>query len=286
MSTKTELLASMKRASAKKGGAHLTRKARDGVCERVAEHLHGAGFRHLREVEDMALRHVRSYIAARKAQAVSVRSMQNDMAHLRGLLAVAGKVQLLKEAGMTNAALGIAGASRIGTKTAMTEDAYAALREAIKDDGLRAMVGMERYLGLRAMEAIRSRDRLIVWERQLAQGQTAIEVVLGTKGGKPRTTHLPNPEQALAVVREALAVLQNQHRLAKGKNLKQAGTWYRNAMHRLGVQGHALRYAFVRERVDAYLQNGIPMAEALARTSMDLGHGDGRGRWVKSVYLR
>jgi len=57
-------------------------------------------------------------------------------------------------------------------------------------------------------------------------------------------------------------------------------------MHRLGVQGHALRYAFVRARVDAYLQNGIPMAEALARTSMDLGHGDGRGRWVKSVYLR
>jgi hypothetical protein len=62
--------------------------------------------------------------------------------------------------------------------------------------------------------------------------------------------------------------------------------WYRNAMHRLGVQGHSLRYAFARERVEAYLQNGIPMAEALARTSMDLGHGDGRGRWVKMVYLR
>lgn len=26
--------------------------------------------------------------------------------------------------------------------------------------------------------------------------------------------------------------------------------------------------------------------EALARTSMDLGHGDGRGRWVKMIYLR
>ena len=52
------------------------------------------------------------------------------------------------------------------------------------------------------------------------------------------------------------------------------------------MQGHSLRYAFMRERVGAYLQNGIPMAEALARTSMDLGHGDGRGRWVKMVYLR
>ena len=101
-----------------------------------------------------------------------------------------------------------------------------------------------------------------------------------------RATHLPNPEQALAVVREALAVLQNQRRLAQGRHLKQAEAWYRNAMHRLGVQGHSLRYAFARERVEAYLQDGIPMAEALARTSMDLGHGDGRGRWVKMVYLR
>lgn len=63
-----------------------------------------------------------------------------------------------------------------------------------------------------------------------------------------------------------------------GKTLKQAEAWYHNAMHRLGVQGHGLRYAFARERVEAYLQSGIPMAEALARTSMDLGHGDGRGR--------
>ena len=70
---------------------------------------------------------------------------------------------------------------------------------------------------------------------------------------------------------------------ALGKLLKQADAWYRNATHRLGVQGHSLRYAFARERVEAYLQNGIPMAEALARSSMDLGHGDGRGRWVKMV---
>lgn len=37
---------------------------------------------------------------------------------------------------------------------------------------------------------------------------------------------------------------------------------------------------------DAYLAAGIPIAAALARTSMDLGHGDGRGRWVKMIYLR
>lgn len=56
-------------------------------------------------------------------------------------------------------------------------------------------------------------------------------------------------------------------------------------MHRLRVQGHSLRYAFAREQVEAYLAGGIPMAEALAHTSMDLGHGDGCGRCVKMVYL-
>ncbi len=42
-----------------------------------------------------------------------------------------------------------------------------------------------------------------------------------------------------------------------------------------------MRYAFARERVDTNLAAGIPMAAALARTCMDLGHGDGRGRWSR-----
>ena len=98
--------------------------------------------------------------------------------------------------------------------------------------------------------------------------------------------HLVDPERALAEVREARDVLRTEGRLAQGATLKQATTWYRNAMHRLGVQGHALRYAWARERMDAYRADGIGTSEALARTSMDLGHGDGRGRWVKMVYLR
>jgi len=57
-------------------------------------------------------------------------------------------------------------------------------------------------------------------------------------------------------------------------------------MHRLDVQGHALHRAFARERIDVYRSQGMPLREALARTSMDLGHGDGRGRWVRMVYLR
>lgn len=76
----------------------------------------------------------------------------------------------------------------------------------------------------------------------MAQGHGSIKVVFGTKGDKVQATHLPNPVTALAVVREALHVLVTQRRLAQGRTLKQAEAWYRNAMHRLGVQGYSLRY--------------------------------------------
>ncbi|NCT69186.1 MAG: hypothetical protein GXC76_16275 [Rhodanobacteraceae bacterium] len=144
MSAKNDLLASLRSASAKLGGAHLTRQARDAFCRRLAVHLHGAGFRHLRYLGEVGLRHVRSYVTARQLAGVGVRTPQNDLAHLRGLLALAGRPPLLSEAGMTNQALGVAGGSRIGAKTAIREADYAELRAAIVDDGLRALVALER----------------------------------------------------------------------------------------------------------------------------------------------
>lgn len=74
------------------------------------------------------------------------------------------------------------------------------------------------------MEAIRCRDRLAIWEQQLSEGQTAIDVVIGTKGGRPRLTHLVDSARALAAVREARNVMQSEGRLAQGANLKQAAT--------------------------------------------------------------
>ncbi|ESA61313.1 integrase family protein [Escherichia coli 1-182-04_S4_C2] len=34
------------------------------------------------------------------------------------------------------------------------------------------------------------------------------------------------------------------------------------------------------------LAQGFSEKEALAMVAMDLGHGDGRGRWVKQIYGR
>jgi hypothetical protein len=69
-------------------------------------------------------------------------------------------------------------------------------------------------------------------------------------------------------------------------NLKQARNIYRNLCHREGIQSHAARYAFARERLEAYRHQGFSEREARAATSQDLGHGDGRGRYIASVYAR
>ncbi len=59
------------------------------------------------------------------------------------------------------------------------------------DSFLRALLELERAIGLRAMEAIRCRDRLAIWEQQLSEGQTAIEVVMGAKCNRPRLNGEP-----------------------------------------------------------------------------------------------
>ena len=67
--------------------------------------------------------------------------------------------------------------------------------------------------------------------------------------------------------------------------------WYANEMNRkvkpaVGICAHALRYAYACEMLVLYTKEGFSQAEAEAQTSIDLGHGDGRGRYVRKVYSR
>jgi hypothetical protein len=73
---------------------------------------------------------------------------------------------------------------------------------------------------------------------------------------------------------------------AETTGLEQAASIYRNICNRAGIQSHAARYAFAEERIRAYRDEGYSAREARVATSLDLGHGDGRGRYVASVYVR
>jgi hypothetical protein len=98
-------------------------------------------------------------------------------------------------------------------------------------------------------------------------------------------------EKALTAVREAISIMEKMDgKLIPSATLEGANRAYQRAMNGVGFKGseasHALRYAFAREQFAKYMYAlGGDKKEALSALSMDLGHGDGRGRYCAQVYL-
>lgn len=232
--------------------------------------------------------HVIAYIAHRMLKEIALRTIQNDISAIRVMLRMAGLVALADSAEISSEALGISKASRRGTKVAITDEAYdlAVIQAFDVDPGLGCALQLQRTLGLRALEAIRSGPSLREWLVDL-KSRKQVRVVHGTKGGRERMTWVPNFECAIEAVERAIAVSETREgRLLRG-TLVQAYAFYGNAMRRrVHIQGHTLRYAFILERVLAYMAEGLSLEQALAWTSEDVGHGEGRGRWIRNVYLQ
>lgn len=295
MSRNSELRADLKRIGYQLGGAHLTRQARCATFNTFADAMRELGCS-IRSAEQIGGRHLQAFVAQRTAQRLSPRTLANEMSHLRSVLEHTGKQGLARNPAYSNRALNIERARRVGTKQPLSDAAIAGFREymaRLDRPGLGEILELQRALGLREAEAIRAGQlaTLARWQREL-QERGSIRVVEGTKGGRPRDVHPADVRRAAAAVLSALAVLQttDQRYLvmrtdgAITAGLRQALGVYRNVCHRAGIQSHAARYTFTRERLQAYRAQGYSEREARAATSLDLGHGDGRGRFIASVY--
>jgi integrase len=146
-------------------------------------------------------------------------------------------------------------------------------------------------MGLRSQEAVQSAQSLNTWKQALERGDSRLTVVFGTKGGRPRETIILDAGAVRKVVDAALAVAEQRHgRLIDKPDLKSAMKYWHGQASRLGLTGayspHSLRYAWAQDAIHHYLAQGSSEKEALAMTAMDLGHGDGRGRYVAQVYGR
>lgn len=89
----------------------------------------------------------------------------------------------------------------------------------------------------------------------------------------------------------ALAVAEQRNgRLIDRPSLQKAMNYWLKEIAKAGLTGiytpHSLRYAWTQDAIRHYLVQGFSNQEALALTAMDLGHGDGRGRYVVQVYGR
>ncbi|EOQ51085.1 integrase domain-containing protein [Atlantibacter hermannii] len=276
------------------GGSFKTVADRSKISERLSDRLAMLNIQ-IRDVKHIKTSHIIKYIESRKAENLSFRTIQNEMSAIRSVLMSAGKTKMAdpNHEQLNNRALGISGASRDGTKTPISNDKLNAVITFAerKDKGVALGIQLARYLGLRTEETIQSAKSLKTWRSELLKGNERIRVIFGTKGGRVRETTAFNKEKVLAIIESAIKYCEsNNGKLIDRPSLHTAIDRYRNIVREAGMTGkdapHSLRYAYSRDAVSFHVNNGMSREEAEALVSMDLGHGDGRGRYIKQVYFR
>ena len=290
MSKKTDL--KVREATRKAGGATLTKVNRSAGLNKFFSVMQTVLNVQVNSFEKLKASQVKTYVYYLKEEGLTDRSIQNQLAHIRQALRSENRDHFASSEFMSNKALGVSRASRDGTHQALTEVQYKAVLAATKADKPGAAVCMElqRELGLRAREAIQSVASLRSWEKALL-AVTPCQVIHGTKGGRGRWTGPVDVSRALVAVRNAIAIAKAQGgQLIVSKNLQSAARAYGRACEKVGMKGehasHALRCMFAQDRYAMHLERLGSRSEALAATSLDLGHGDGRGTYVAQVYLK
>lgn len=276
------------------GGSFKTVSDRSKIASRFSERLATLNIQ-IRDVSHIKTKHIENYIRSRQDENISSRTLQNEMAAIRSILSQGGRNVLANPSHekLSNQALNISGASREGTKVAISNER---LKETIltvseKDRGIAIGIQLARYLGLRAEETVQSAKSINTWRKSLQAGENNVRVVFGTKGGRPRDATVFQKEKVLSLLNEAARYVEgNNGKLIDKPSLHQALDRYHNVLRESGMTGvhspHSLRYAYSQDAVNYHLGNGMSRKEAEALVSMDLGHGDGRGAYVARVYNR
>jgi site-specific recombinase XerC len=281
----------IEKLSSKVGGSTLSKKDRTQHITHVLDTLKKENMR-VPSLRELTSKHVEKYISSQKAAGISDRSLQNRMTSLRTSLRAIGRDKLADSERLSTKELKIDNASRDGTHRALSqaeyEQAYSAAAE--RSTGFSACLDLMRELGLRSREAVQSVESLKQWERSLERG-APVRVLHGTKGGRPRDAGAIDQERALKAVRNAIdASKEGEGRLIRSETLQGAMRAFGRHCEAIGLTGehasHALRCMYAQDRYMQHLEAMGSRKEALAATSLDLGHGDGRGTYVAQVYLK
>lgn len=230
---------------------------------------------------------------------ISSRSVQNEASHLRRAIEGAGRVignVRDEKNSWSSTRLSVPEATRIGGKAAADPARWQEAKPQMPKDVL-AVVELVQEMGLRKKEAVMSGPSLAEWSRELSKPDSLergcyLNVTWGTKGGRPRFQYVPvgQVEATKKAVSTALTVgALHKGDLIDAPDLEAALKRYSNCISRLGLSGndsgHGLRRAFAQRQFSFYRDSGRTEKESLSLLSTDLGHGDGRGRWVWNNYL-
>lgn len=239
--------------------------------------------------EKITTKQIYRYVQWRQESGISPRTVQNEISHIRRALRGVGRDLgdlFDPKNNFSSVRLGM----EKGTRTNKSPPADTALIEKIERPDIKAACRLQVALGLRQAEAIQSGKSLSTWKTKLTAAHrdgraVFLEVRDGTKGGRCRTTYLPAHAVAAALqaVKDALPFVHREH-LIEASTLKAARKAYERACSTAGFASHGLRRDFA-VRQYLYYRGEHNEREALRLLCQDLGHGDGRGRWVKGNYL-
>ncbi len=220
----SKLSSEMKALAKNAGGSFKTVNDRIHITKRFSKHLRALNIQ-IQRVEQIKVRHIECYIEERLEQDIGLRTLQNEVAALRSVLRLAGRRQVVEHPRLTNRALGLSGASRNGTRRAITPEHYRQVMKNARaqDTGLAAAVEITRLMGLRSQEAVQSSQSLKTWLKAISRGETRLKVVFGTKGGRPRYTTILDAGTVSKALENAWSVAKQRNgRLIDRPDLKTA----------------------------------------------------------------
>ncbi|NPT42380.1 integrase [Paraburkholderia sp. 1N] len=246
-----------------------------------------------RRVKDTPEFAILLYIQHCVARGIAPGTVRNTTTEIRCALRRAGRnIDYL-----TNAAMGISSRDRNGQKRALLPpevDEFVA-RAARLNMGFALLLLLQRLLGLRRLEGLRSAPDLQLWLDCITAGDHTVPVTRGVKGGRPRavTILMQRREETIRVLRSAVQYCHvNDGQLITGRrdSLESALNRLKAMYTTIGMKGetssHAMRYTFAQEKALEYLQSGMEEHAVLVHVSADLGHGPSRQSFTARVYLR
>jgi integrase len=286
----TKLCKDMSSRALKVGGSHKTRSNRVAHIKRFCAFLKNSGI-NIEKPQHVKQSHIQKYVQHRLLNEISKRTIANEISAIRCVLKECGRSSFSQNQAISNKALGIAGSPRKGTNQAIPDELFEQIldRALQKDEGLAACLMLSRQLGLRAEEAVQCWQHLRTWHKVIKAQGTTLRVIFGTKGSRPRDATIVNAVKVYEAVDFAIAVANKRKgKLIDKPSLKTAMQYFVNSCRSLGLTGdytpHSLRYAYAQDSLNFSKELEYTKKEALAITGCDLGHGDGRGRYILAVY--
>lgn len=242
--------------------------------------------------QNLTHKQLKKFVDIRVKAGISAHSIQTDVSAIRRAMNGAGRhIDVIKI--FDSKSLGVPSFSREGIGVKVDENV---LKNALEkaDQKTASLILLQRHLGLRMNEALHAKNSLKSWEKVLENGGKDLRLSDGSKGGRPRTISIfdDKREAVLHAIRENLKATENGKisAISEAKTLATARRYYSKNLAEIGLKNefssHSLRRSFACDQYKNYLEKGYTEKNALSLVSNDLGHGDGRGRWVWNNYIK